>query len=72
MDGVGRTSLFVLTPRERDVLRLLTGGQPDKAIARELSISRKTASNHVSAILAKLGAASRTEAATTALREGIV
>jgi DNA-binding CsgD family transcriptional regulator/tetratricopeptide (TPR) repeat protein len=72
MDGVGRMGSIGLTPRERDVLRLLTDGQPDKVIARELSISRKTASNHVSAILAKLGAASRTEAATTALREGIV
>ncbi|MDQ3514549.1 MAG: tetratricopeptide repeat protein [Chloroflexota bacterium] len=61
---------YGLTPRETDVLRLLVAGRPDRAIADDLFISRRTASKHVAAILAKLGAASRTEAATRALRDG--
>jgi len=53
----------VLTSRELDVLRLVAAGQSNREIAAALVISPKTASVHVSNILAKLGAASRTEAA---------
>ena len=58
-----------LTSRERDVLRLVSAGRTNRQIAEELFISPKTASVHVSNILGKLGAASRTEAAAIAHRE---
>ena len=57
-----------LTPREREVLALLTTGATNRVIARNLFISERTASVHVSNILTKLGAANRTEAARFALR----
>lgn len=59
---------FGLTGRERDVLRLVARGRTNRAIAEELFISPKTASVHVSRILTKLGASSRTEAAALAHR----
>jgi len=54
------------------VLRLLADGRGNRDIAAELFISPKTASVHVSNILAKLGAATRTEAAATAHRQGLL
>jgi DNA-binding NarL/FixJ family response regulator/tetratricopeptide (TPR) repeat protein len=60
-----------LTAREREVLRLLAAGRSNREIAAELFIAPKTASVHVSNILGKLGAASRTEAAAIAHREGV-
>ncbi len=59
---------FGLTPREREVLRLVAEGRSNREIAEELFISAKTASVHVSNILAKLGVAGRGEAAATAHR----
>lgn len=61
-----------LTARESDVLRLLGRGRTNRQIGEELFISGKTASVHVSNILAKLGAASRTEAVAIAYREGLI
>ncbi|WP_282792686.1 helix-turn-helix transcriptional regulator [Streptomyces sp. CC224B] len=57
-----------LTTRERDVLRLVAAGRSNRQIAEELFISPKTASVHVSNILAKLGVAGRGEAAALAHR----
>ncbi|MDJ0379511.1 helix-turn-helix transcriptional regulator [Streptomyces sp. G-G2] len=57
-----------LTSRERDVLRLVAAGRTNRQIAEELFISPKTASVHVSNILAKLGVAGRGEAAALAHR----
>jgi DNA-binding CsgD family transcriptional regulator/tetratricopeptide (TPR) repeat protein len=57
-----------LTPREQDVLRLVTAGHSNRRVAEELYISPKTASVHVSNILAKLGVSGRTEAAAVAHR----
>ncbi|MCX3062670.1 helix-turn-helix transcriptional regulator [Streptomyces beihaiensis] len=57
-----------LTSRERDVLRLVKAGRSNRQIAEELFISPKTASVHVSNILAKLGVAGRGEAAALAHR----
>jgi DNA-binding CsgD family transcriptional regulator len=57
-----------LTSRELEVLRLVAAGQSNREIAGALVISPKTASVHVSNILAKLGAATRTEAAVKAHR----
>lgn len=61
-----------LTARERDVLRLLALGRSNRQIGEELFISGKTASVHVSNILAKLSAASRTEAVAIAYRERLL
>ncbi len=57
-----------LTGRERDVLRLVSAGRTNRQIAEELFISPKTASVHVSNILAKLGVSGRGEAAAVAHR----
>ncbi|WP_169810574.1 helix-turn-helix transcriptional regulator [Nocardia arthritidis] len=61
-----------LTPRELDVLRLVATGASNRQIAAELFISANTAGVHVSRILAKLGASSRTEAAATARKRGLL
>jgi predicted ATPase/DNA-binding CsgD family transcriptional regulator len=61
-----------LTPRESEVLRLVAAGASNAAIAAELFISAKTVSVHVSSILGKLGAASRSEAAAIAHRLGLL
>jgi DNA-binding CsgD family transcriptional regulator len=61
-----------LTPREREVLELLAQGLTNRQIADALYISVNTAGIHVSRILGKLGAASRTEAASKAYRLGLV
>ena len=70
--GAGRqhNTLAGLTGRELEVLRLLARGHSNKEIGAELFIATKTASVHVSNILAKLGAASRTEAAAIAHAQG--
>ena len=72
-DGSARDELarFGLTEREREVLALLAGGRTNPEIARALFISTKTASVHVSNIMAKLGVSRRVEAATIAHRLGI-
>jgi DNA-binding NarL/FixJ family response regulator len=61
-----------LTERETEVLRLLAQGKANKEIAHSLSIGEKTVKTHVSAILGKLGAQSRTQAALYAAQTGLV
>jgi DNA-binding CsgD family transcriptional regulator/tetratricopeptide (TPR) repeat protein len=61
-----------LTDREREVLELLCVGATNRRIARQLFISEKTVSIHVSRILAKLHAANRGEAAAIAHRSGLI
>ena len=61
-----------LTAREQEVLELVVAGRTNRQIGRQLYISEKTVSVHVSNILAKLGVSSRTEAAALARREGLV
>jgi ATP/maltotriose-dependent transcriptional regulator MalT len=62
---------FGLTPRERQVLSLVARGATNREIGLELHMAEKTASVHVSRILAKLDVRSRTEAAAVALRQGL-
>ncbi len=69
--AAARDPLAGLTSREVEVLRLLAAGQSNREIGAKLFIAPKTASVHVSNILAKLGAASRTEAAAIAHAQGL-
>jgi DNA-binding NarL/FixJ family response regulator len=61
-----------LTTREVDVLRLIAGGNANKLIADQLSITEETVKGHVKNILSKLGASDRTHAVTIALKRGII
>jgi DNA-binding NarL/FixJ family response regulator len=73
-DGIelGGTLAEHLTARETVVLRLMALGLGNKEIASRLDISEHTAKFHVSSILAKLGAVSRTEAVTIGITRGLV
>jgi two-component system, NarL family, response regulator LiaR len=62
----------LLTPREIEVLRLLALGRANKQIAREMGVGEETVKTHVSNILGKLQAGSRTQAALHAIRIGLV
>jgi DNA-binding NarL/FixJ family response regulator len=68
-ERVGRSTL---SSREQEVLELVVNGLTNKEIAHALGISDITARNHVISVLAKLDAKDRTEAATIALRRGLV
>ncbi|RBY80752.1 helix-turn-helix transcriptional regulator [Blastococcus sp. TF02A-26] len=74
LPGLGRVpdATAVFTPREVEVLALLARGRTNRQIGAELYISEKTASVHVSNILAKLGAGSRTEAVAIAAARGLL
>jgi DNA-binding NarL/FixJ family response regulator len=61
-----------LTPRERDVLRLLADGHSNESIGRELYISPDTARTQLAGAMAKLGASTRTQAVATALRGSLI
>ncbi|MET0997897.1 MAG: AAA family ATPase [Marmoricola sp.] len=62
----------VLTPREGEILALVASGRSNAEIGTQLFISAKTVSVHVSNVMAKLGASSRTEAAALARRAGLL
>ncbi len=64
-------SRYGLSPRELEVLRLVVVGRSNAEIAAALFISPRTATTHVSHILAKLDLASRAEAAAWAVRHGL-
>ncbi|MFF1252794.1 response regulator [Pseudarthrobacter sp. NPDC058329] len=66
------TGIALLTRRERDVLKLVAEGRSNQEIARELSISERTARTHVSNLLGKLNLRSRTQAALVAVRAGLL
>jgi NarL family two-component system response regulator LiaR len=61
-----------LTAREHEILALMARGQTNTQIGAQLGISRATVKFHVSSILGKLGAASRTEAVALAIQRGLV
>lgn len=61
-----------LTPREADVLEQIVHGKSNKEIATELDISEATVKTHINSLLSKLGVTDRTQAATAAIRRGLV
>jgi DNA-binding NarL/FixJ family response regulator len=61
-----------ITPREIEVLRMLAEGLVNKDIASRMNISDHTVKFHISSILEKLGAATRTEAVTIGIRRGLI
>jgi len=63
---------FVLSERERSVLRLVAAGMPNKQIARQLSISERTVKFHVTSILNKLNADNRAQAVSLAHERGLL
>ena len=70
--GVRSEILDELTSREIEVLRMLAEGLGNKEIAARLAISDHTVKFHISSILDKLGASSRTEAVTRGIRRGLI
>jgi len=61
-----------LTPRESEVLEQIVAGKSNKEIAAVLDISEATVKTHINTLLSKLGVTDRTQAATAAIRRGIV
>ncbi len=68
----GAADAGLLTPREREILALVAAGRSNGEIGQQLFISAKTVSVHVSNVMAKLGAGSRTEASALARRAGLI
>jgi DNA-binding NarL/FixJ family response regulator len=61
-----------LTPRERDVLRLISAGYSNREIAVALTMSEGSVKNHTSSVLSKLGARDRTRAVLRAIERGYI
>jgi two-component system NarL family response regulator len=67
-----RMGVEELTPREMDVLEQIVSGKSNKEIADELGVTEATVKTHINSLLGKLGVTDRTQAATAAIRRGIV
>jgi DNA-binding NarL/FixJ family response regulator len=67
-----RMGVEELTPREMDVLEQIVSGKSNKEIADELGVSEATVKTHINSLLGKLGVTDRTQAATAAIRRGLV
>ena len=70
--GGDRAEVKMLTQREREVLRLLADGLRNEEIGRRLHIAAETARAHIRNAMRKLGAATRTQAVATALRQSLI
>jgi DNA-binding CsgD family transcriptional regulator len=70
--GLASADARMLTPRERQVIKLIAAGESNREIARELAISERTVDRHVSNILTKLDLPSRSAATTYAYEHGLV
>lgn len=70
--GLEEYAVETLTPREKEVLQMLGQGKSNKEIAARLKISEHTVKFHVASVLGKLGAATRTEAVSLAMRRGLI
>ena len=67
-----RTHRSTLSPRELEILELLSRGFTNKEIGRAFGISRYTVRNHINSINQKLDVCDRTEAASVAIKQGII
>jgi len=65
-------ALTNLSPREREILKMVADGKPNKIIADELDISEHTVRNHISNIFQKLHVNNRTEATVIAMKKGLI
>jgi DNA-binding NarL/FixJ family response regulator len=65
-------SISFLTPREREIIRLLSQGFNNSVIARSLHVSRETIKLNLKSIYRKIGVANRTQAAVWAVREDVL
>ena len=72
LGGTGRVGAATLTEREREILGLIAQGLSNAAIAERLFVSVNTVRNHVANLLAKLGARSKLEALSIAIRDGLL
>ena len=72
LGGTGRVGGATLTEREREILGLIAQGLSNAAIAERLVVSVNTVRNHVANLLAKLGARSKLEALSIAIRDGLL
>lgn len=72
LGGTGRVGAATLTDREREILGLIAQGLSNAAIAERLVVSVNTVRNHVANLLAKLGARSKLEALSIAIRDGLL
>ena len=70
--GPSETLVEPLTERELEVLELVAAGLGNKEVAARLEISEHTVKFHLASIMGKLGAGSRTEAVTLAIRQGLI
>ncbi len=71
-DDLYETALTTLSPREREILKMVADGKPNKIIADELDISEHTVRNHISNIFQKLHVNNRTEATVIAIKKGLI
>jgi DNA-binding NarL/FixJ family response regulator len=69
--GAGGATVADLTDRERQVLRLVAAGVPNKQIARRLGISHKTVKSHLTHVFRNIGVGDRLQAARWAQRHGL-
>jgi DNA-binding NarL/FixJ family response regulator len=70
--GTRQASPLHLTPRQREVLKLLCEGMPNKLICRQLNIAAGTVKVHIGVILRELGVTSRLQAVVAASRQGLL